>query len=77
MSLCRATAPAGELKPESVATHSWPLGWSLLSGGGSINPWETLDQWKKGSGESGSQCSNPECDVVHGWVKGQIYMFKN
>lgn len=22
--------------------------WSLLSGGGSINPWERLDQWKNG-----------------------------
>lgn len=24
-------------------------GWPLLSGGGSINPWERLDQWKSGN----------------------------
>lgn len=39
-------------------------GWSLLSGGGSINPWESLDQWKKEKWEFSSPCSNPEPDVA-------------
>lgn len=39
-------------------------GWSLLSGGGSINPWERLDQWKKSKWEFSSSCSDLESNAA-------------
>lgn len=51
--LCSCAGPLPQQESRSPCQWpqcSWPLGWSLLSGGGSINPWEAVDQLKKGSG---------------------------